>query len=55
LIARAREGGGAQVRLERCVIERRADRMGLDAACVLRRHALLAPAAPDPAAEDLQT
>jgi len=45
LLARARDAGGAQVRLERCVIERRADRMGLDASCLLRRHALLAPAA----------
>jgi hypothetical protein len=44
LLARAREAGGAEVRLERCAIERRADRMGLDASCVLRRHALLAPA-----------
>lgn len=52
LIAQALEAGGAQVRLERCVIQRRADRMGLDAACVLRRHALLAPAAPQ---AELQT
>jgi hypothetical protein len=55
LIARAEEGGGAQVRLERCVIERRPDRMGLDAACVLRRHALLAPAAAAAAVAELQT
>lgn len=55
LIAQAREGGGAKVRLERCVIERRADRMGLDAACVLRRHALLAPVAADPADTEQQT
>jgi hypothetical protein len=44
LLALARNAGGAEVRLERCALERRADRMGLDARCVLRRHALLAPA-----------
>lgn len=44
LLARARDAGGAEVRLERCALERRADRMGLDVRCVLRRHALLAPA-----------
>ncbi len=52
LLARAQQGGGAHVRLERCILERRADHMGLDAACVLRRHALLAPAASD---AELQT
>lgn len=51
LLARAREAGGAEVRLERCAIERRADRMGLDAHCMLRRHALLAPATGGAAAE----
>lgn len=41
LLERAMAAGGALVRLERCVIERRPDRIGLDAVCTLSRRALL--------------
>lgn len=42
LVARAREAGGAVVRVEDCRITRRPDASGLDAVCRLRRLALLA-------------
>jgi hypothetical protein len=42
LVARARESGGAVVRVEDCRISRRPDATGLDAVCRLRRLALLA-------------
>ncbi len=45
LVARARESGGAVVRVERCRISRRPDASGLDAVCLLRRLALRAPPA----------
>lgn len=44
VLDRVRDGGGGEVRLERCTIVRREDRLGLDTRCTLRRHALLAPA-----------
>ncbi len=40
LVARAREAGGAVVRVENCRISRRPDATGLDAVCRLRRLAL---------------
>jgi hypothetical protein len=49
LLARAREAGGAVVRVERCRLERRADMGVLGAVCTLRRFALLAPESPETA------
>jgi hypothetical protein len=46
LVARARESGGAVVRVEGCRISRRPDATGLDAVCHLRRLALLPAAVP---------
>lgn len=47
LVERARQAGGAAVRVERCRIERRLEGGALGASCTLRRFALLPPRAPE--------